>query len=323
MTNIEDFLRSIDIFSELKDEELSILGRVMGEEIFDTGEVLFREQENGDELFLVAQGKISISVNLPDGGELEISEIGKGNFFGEMAIFEQAPRSATCTAKERSRLVSLRRDHFYELIRSHPRIATEIMYKMLNITTERLRNTNNFLSDMVQWGEKARQRAVTDEFTGLYNRRFLEDALEEKFSRARVRNEQLALAMVDLDYFGKLNNEYGEEVGDTVILTAVSVFRAVFGEEDILVRYGGDEFTVIMPGSGSEEAYAKCGTVCAQLRNSDLLEGSNGRIRQVTSSIGVAVFPDHAKSVKKLMDKADSALYKAKELGRNRAQLAE
>ena len=323
MPKVEDFLRSLDIFSRLKGEELSILRTAMREKFLNTGEVLFHEKEKGDELYIVKHGSIAVSVLLPDGDDLEISEISEGNFFGEMAIFEHAPRSATCTAKEESHLLSLGRDAFYELIRSHPGTATEIMYKMLNITTERLRNTNNFLSDMVQWGEKARKRAVTDDFTGLYNRRFLEDALEEKFSRARIKNEQFSIAMVDLDYFGELNKEYGEEIGDKVILAAVSVFHTVFDEDDILVRYGGDEFTVIMPGKDADTARAKCRTVCAELRKCRILEDMNGNISQITSSIGIAVFPQHAKSAKKLMDKADGALYKAKERGRNRAELSD
>ena len=124
------------------------------------------------------RGRIAIEVQLSDGKKLEISEIQSGNFFGEMSIFEDAPRSATCTTKETelSSTASINPISF-KLMETHPRIAAKMMYRMLNITASRLKNTDNFLSDMVQWGETARRRAVTDDFTGLYNRRFLRRCL--------------------------------------------------------------------------------------------------------------------------------------------------
>jgi diguanylate cyclase (GGDEF)-like protein len=204
---------------------------------------------------------------------------------------------------------------------NNPEIATRMMYRMLNITTSRLKNTGNFLSDMVQFGETARKRAVTDEFTGLYNRRFLEDAVEEQFSLAKRSKKPLTIAMVDLDHFGTLNKEYGEQVGDRVLLEAVEVFRNVFVQNEILIRYGGDEFTFILPGATSVQARKLCNRVCEKLRKLTVLEGFNGSIRRVTSSIGIASYPEHAQSLKKLMECADSALYQAKEKGRNRTAI--
>ncbi len=317
-----DFLRSIDMFADLDDPELAVLGSSMRSIEIEAGSVLFREGDKGDELFVVKEGAVSISVKLPDEQELVISEIQEGNFFGEMSIFEGAPRSATCRTKMKSTLFGLKSGDFYELIRSHPRTASKIMYRMLAITVERLRNTGNFLTDMVQWGEDARKRAVTDDFTGLFNRRFLDDALEERFREAKMKGSSLCLAMVDLDHFGSLNKEYGEQVGNAVILEAVSVFKTVFGTKDILIRYGGDEFTFVLPETTSSEALEKCETVCSGLRKLSILEPFGGTIRRVTSSIGVAAYPEHARTVKELLEKADGALYKAKESGRDRAMPA-
>ncbi len=323
MQKAEEFLHTIEIFQDLSGEELRVIRSLMGESEIGPGHILFHQNDDGEELFLVKEGRIAITVKLPDGQDLELSEISGGSFFGEMSIFEEEPRSATCSAKEPSSLLRLNKRDFYRLIETHPEIATKVMYRMLAITAQRLNNTGNFLSDMVQFGENARKRAVTDEFTGLYNRRFLEDALEEQFSQAKMRKRALTIAMFDLDHFGTLNKEYGEKSGDDVILAAVAVFNSIFSGDAILVRYGGDEFTFILYDTPAEKAKELCDRVCGELRKLDILEGLGGEITRITSSIGIASYPEHAKSVKKLMEKADGALYKAKENGRNRTALAD
>lgn len=312
----ELFLRKIDIFSNLTEEELTIIRSVMKTREIDAGKTLFREGDRGDEIFIIESGRVAIAVELSGGQKLELSEMSGGDFFGEMSIFENAPRSATCYTKEKTVLHGLKGEDFYRLIKRHPEISIKIMYRMLNITTERLMKTSNFLADMVQWGEGARKRAITDEFTGLFNRRFLDDTLEERFTEARLKSVPLSLAMVDLDNFGKLNEKYGEERGNEVILSAVKIFREIFEEKDILVRYGGDEFTLLLIDKGPEEACRMCNQVCENLR---ALESGV----KITSSIGLASHPFHAKSAEELKEKADKALYRAKELGRDRVVVAE
>ncbi|MEW5814869.1 MAG: GGDEF domain-containing protein [Spirochaetota bacterium] len=316
-----DFLKRIDIFSNLDTEELRVIFSLMYQTEIQGGKILFHEGDAGDKLFIVASGKVAISVKLPDGSDLDITEINAGNFFGEMSIFENAPRSATCYTKEDSVLFSLQDSNFFDLMRMQPATAIKIMHRMLNITVQRLQRTGAFLSDMVTWGESARKRAITDELTGLFNRRFLDDALEEQFSRAKQNGQPLALVMVDLDHFGELNREYGQATGDNVILAVTPVFKSLFNEKAILARYGGDEFTFILPETEGEEAYKLCEKVCKELRALTILENLGGGVTRITSSIGVASFPENAQTLEALKGRADQALYRAKELGRDRAVL--
>lgn len=320
-TTSVEVLRSFDIFSSLSRDELALLYSFMTVEEYCRGHILFNEGDTGKIMYIVLSGSVSISVNTPNGGELEIAEISEGNFFGEMSIFDSASRSATCSAKCDTKVLSLKAEDFYQFINDKPQAGIAIMHRMLNITTLRLQNTGAFLSDMVTWGEQARVRAITDDFTGLYNRRFLDESLEECISEAKSKGHPLSVVMIDLDHFGTLNNEYGQETGDKVILAVVPIFKKLFRKEDILARYGGDEFTFLLPRTAGTQALNICTKLVREIRKINLLENLEGSLKTVTASIGIACFHDADDSPARITEKADQALYKAKEAGRNTAVL--
>lgn len=321
--NNADFLRSVDIFSLLNEEEMASVLALMKTRRMKTGDYLFREGDEGNELYIVCSGMVGSSIRLPDGRQREIATFGAGNFFGEMSIFDTASRSATCYCKEDCELLCLHASGFYELIEHSPAVSVKIMYRMLNITTQRLRDTGQFLSDMVHWGEAARKRAITDELTGVYNRRFLDDALESHFEAARTGGTSLSLVMVDLDHFREINDMHGHEAGDRLLLQVVAVFTKHLRPNDILARYGGDEFTVLMPDTGTDEALAVAEGIRRDVAAIDSIVSDTGAVCRVTTSQGIATVPDHAADARDLREKADRALYRAKEEGRDRIICAE
>jgi diguanylate cyclase (GGDEF)-like protein len=307
-------LGGIDIFSVLGRPELAALAAKMRSRAYEPGEAVFREGESGDELFVVTSGLVSVSVRSGDAEDIELTRMGAGAFFGEMAILERAPRSATCAAVERTDCLVLKADDFEALLVEEPKAAVGVLERMLGIAADRLLKTGSFLSRMVQWGDDARKRAVTDSATGLFNRRYLEDSFESILARVKREEKGLSFAMFDLDRFGKLNAAYGAEFCDRLIVLVAEAFRRVFGEEDILVRYGGDEFCFLIRDSPAE-AERKCGGVCAALRGLSFPEHPE---LKVSCSIGLAHFPEAGTGTEELKDKADKALYAAKEVGRDR-----
>jgi diguanylate cyclase (GGDEF)-like protein len=286
----------------------------MTERRCERGDILFREGDKGDEMYVVCEGSVGIYLTTEDSQEVMLSEIGAGSFFGEMSIIEQEPRSATCRALSEGRLLVLSADGFHTLTQKRPRIAMTVLRRMARITTERLGKTGALLSGMVRWGEDARRRAMTDEMTGVFNRRFYDEALDSYVRRADVEQKPLCLAMFDLDRFGGLNKEYGEEFCDGLILEAVRIFQDVFAGTDILVRYGGDEFAFLMPHCGADAAAAKCRRVNERFRQLRFDEHPELRL---TCSMGLAAYPAHASDLASLKEKADQALYEAKEAGRD------
>jgi diguanylate cyclase (GGDEF)-like protein len=312
------FLAGVGIFSLLDGSEVaSVLPHLAARELAE-GELLFRQGDEGDELFIIQSGGVRVALALAEGAEHEITRMGPGDFFGEMCIFDSAPRSASCTATAATRLFSLSRQGFSGLIARRPRTALKLMYRMLNVTTQRLRETSGFVTDMVTWGESARKRAVTDELTGAYNRRFLEDSLDGYLAEARQKGRPLSLAMVDLDHFRQINEAHGQAAGDEAIKGVASAFRAALHPGDVVARYGGDEFLLIMPSTDSREAAGRLDGLCGHVAGLGILAHLGGPVSAVTTSIGVASWPEHAEDLPALKAAADAALYRAKEEGRNR-----
>lgn len=316
------FLKSVAIFADLETEERAHIAALLSQVDLQRDQRLFRQGDPGETLYIVHTGTCAITVNLADGQELDIAQFESGDFFGEMSIFENEPRSAGCYARTDSVLFALTERDFHRLMDEHPRLAQKVMFRMLTATAQRLANTNVFLSDMVQWGEAARKRAVTDEATGLFNRRFLDEALEEQFQKARTDDSPISVVMLDLDHFNGINEAYGHAVGDEVITAVVPVFRRHFREQDIVARYGGDEFTVLLPGTPAEEAFTICDAVCRDVARLPVLADRGGQITHATTSQGVASYPAHGSTVAEVWEQADLALYRSKKLGRNRVTLA-
>jgi len=317
------FLKNVAIFNSFTTGELKIILESLKLKEIKKNEKLFNEGDEGNELFIVKTGSIISSIKTSTGAQREIANFRSGDFFGEMSIFENAARSATCFSKEDSIVYSFHKTDFFKLLESRPDFAIRIIYKMLNITTQRLRNTGKFLSEMVRWGNEASKRAVTDELTGIYNRHYLDNALKDYFRKSKTSGKPLSIIMVDLDHFREINNLYDHKTGDLSIIEVVKVFKNHLREQDSMARYGGDEFTVILRETEQNDAFELAETIRKEVCKIDILKNLGGKMSSLSLSMGLATFPDNADNLEDLRQKADRALYKAKDSGRNRVTCAE
>ncbi|MFW6355165.1 MAG: diguanylate cyclase [Spirochaetota bacterium] len=314
-----DLLHRVAILENLASDELDIFRRFLEEVTCDPGCVVFRQGDEGHELYIVGEGTVSVRVRANGGVDVDVAQLGPGDFFGEMSIYEDAPRSATCVMPGGGRLFRLQKEHLFSLMSRHPHTATKVLHRMVNITTGRLTRTSSFLSDLVQWGENARRRAITDDLTGLYNRRYLDSALEQQITETLVKNRIFSLIMMDLDHFHAINDTYGQPFGDRLIASVAPPLRSILGTTGIAARYGGDEFTIILPGAAADEALESAEAIRRAVASLEVL-GPSGIVR-VTASQGIAEFPRHGSTLETIKQAADKALYRAKEAGRNRAIL--
>lgn len=159
--------------------------------------------------------------------------------------------------------------------------------------------------------------SITDALTGIANRRHFEWRLSEEVERARRYKYPLSALMLDLDHFKQINDTYGHQVGDTVLQQVAQRLKHSLRRTDFLARYGGEEFVILAPQTPSERALVLAERIRQVIAKSPIPVADNLQIH-ITVSVGVAVFPDHAQNEIGLVRAADAALYKAKQLGRNR-----
>jgi diguanylate cyclase (GGDEF)-like protein len=157
---------------------------------------------------------------------------------------------------------------------------------------------------------------ITDNMTGLYNARHFHHVLTVELSRSQRSGEPLALIMVDSDSLKEFNDRMGHQKGDDYLRTIGRVLKSSVRLSDYAFRYAGDEFLVLLPGIGTEEAMLVADRVRQQIADEEAEEGTGG-----TVSMGVAVYPEHAESGESLLSMADRAMYESKRLGKNRVTL--
>jgi diguanylate cyclase (GGDEF)-like protein/PAS domain S-box-containing protein len=170
--------------------------------------------------------------------------------------------------------------------------------------------------------EALRTQSIKDTLTGLYNRRYLEEMLEREIRRAVRAEQALGLLMLDLDHFKKFNDTYGHDAGDTVLRESATFLAKSIRAEDIVCRFGGEEFVVILPTANLNASCARAERIRSRLRELTVLHQGQS-LGMVTVSVGVAVLPEHGTSPKELLEAADAALYRAKRDGRDRVVAAE
>lgn len=316
------FLKNVSMFSSLKISEIHQFAQRLEPVRYKKNSVVFREKQDGNELYIIKAGAISVRIHIQDGTEREIAVLKSGEFFGEMAIFDNEPRSATCIAAEDCELLRLHKDDFFSMMKMSPLPAIKAMKSMLNKTTDRLNASGQVITQMVKWGEDASLRAVTDKLTGVYNRRYLESELDNRFALAQKNSTSLVLVMADMDYFREVNEGYSHEVGDRYIVEVAKVFTNTFRKTDIVSRYGGDEFTILLPDTDLETALEVNEQVRQNVEKLDFLKKLEGPDLHISVSLGLSCFPATCRTAAELKEQADKALYAAKHNGRNRVEQA-
>lgn len=165
--------------------------------------------------------------------------------------------------------------------------------------------------------EALEQRAMRDALTGLFNRRVLDDALPLEIARARRRAQTVAVIMGDLDRFKRINDQYGHACGDAVLRRVALLLQVGMRAGDVLCRYGGEEFTMILPECTLASACQRTEAIRAAIEETDWA-GKECEVAGVTMSFGVAAYPDHGDTAEEVLRAADQALLQAKARGRNR-----
>ncbi len=354
MNPVVDFIETVPLFEGMSGLELNAVSAFLEPRRYKAGAVICRQGDRGGELLIVKVGRAgSVSSNplSPVGEESEgqrireetgekhplspdgsnkgwqsaaqaVVEYGPKRFIGEIALVEGEPQPSTIVALEDCELYALDGIDFFRLVWELPMIGVRLLSNMGREMAAALNRRSVFLDDLMRWGESARRRAITDQLSGLFNRRFLDEAVALRLARGDYATRPCAVLMLDVDHFRDINDRYGHEAGDAVIANVGASIGRSLREGDIAARLSGDEFAFLLAHADTEEA----GMAAERVRKliADLyLEFRPGagnkpeRVR-ISASLGVSSWPRNGLSARELFETADEALGRAKREGRNR-----
>ncbi len=266
----------------------------------DAGQILFCEKETADSVYWIESGALAILQ-----GELRNPRLlgfrHPGQLVGEIALLEDIPRTASVAAIVPTRLKSLTRDEFHELLQHNQSVGVEIM----RLLSARLRE--------IQPAEYS--AGLFDHLTGALSRQALDERLQEVIKRARLYHYGFSLSFLDLDHFKEVNDNYGHARGDEILVAFAQRVMAELRTTDLLFRYGGDEFVLILQGTDPVRGLALIQRLIDQARTEPVK--GNPPIH-ISFSAGSANFPEDGDTPEALLKMADQRVYHSKRNGRGR-----
>jgi diguanylate cyclase (GGDEF)-like protein len=272
---------------------------------------------------------ILMDVEMPGLGGVEVCRIIKANSgeggFGFIPVILMTARQAAGKVEG----LELGADDYlvkpFDMMELGARVKSMLRLKALqDALVEKNRELDKANKELARKREELLALSRTDPLTGLYNRRYFEERLQEEFARARRYRAPLSLAMLDVDFFKRINDTYGHPFGDEVLRAVAQVTRARLREVDLLARYGGEELIALLPETSPADALRACERVREAIEALQLeYSGPDGakQVVRCTASLGLASLPSPSlQTPEDLLRAADECLYAAKGAGRNRVR---
>lgn len=308
-----ELLRKVDMFSQLAEYELDIIAEYCEYVKLKKGEPVFSCGSPSGELYVIDSGRIGI-MSVENQDTAVIAQIVAGESFGELDFLEGSPRNAGAFADEESMLLRFpgRDIRPGDIFAKHPDIFARLLYKLLATVSCRIWNVNRLLYSKTDWLLELHKQLLCDKMTGLYNQTFLK---EDFVNLLPDTGSSVSLLMIKPDNFKEINDSYGHVAGDQVLNLMAIFLQSELRENDIGVRYRGDEYAAILIDTGREKAVKRASDIRRTFSEMDISGITGTGTLNIKVSIGIAVFPDDAGSSQELVSVAHKKMFTARESG--------
>ncbi len=305
-----DDLNRLFLFADVKSDILEQVARACPVFRLDEGETLIKRGQRNHSLYIILKGRLRIQLDKGDGTAL--SYIGEGRCVGEMSIIEEEDTSASVIADVACDVLEIEDQILWGLIEQSSVVAKNL----LRLLSKRVRNDNHTISETKKLQQYYEEKSNFDTLTGLRNRRWLDEHFEQYASM----NHPVCLLMIDIDHFKNYNDQFGHLAGDFAIASVAKVMSGNLRQEDIALRYGGEEFVAILHNSYLDYAHEVANRLLEHISKQIIIDQHGKPLPSVTVSIGMA---QHSRgdSRETLITHADNALYAAKRAGRNQVKV--
>ncbi|NIV17768.1 MAG: diguanylate cyclase [Woeseiaceae bacterium] len=304
-------LAGLDLFKGVAADDVQLLLQKCDRRDLAKGEVLIAPDQKNEHVFIVLSGSLNVHVASLDTPVLATMDTGA--CVGEMSIIEDRDPSAYVVGAEETHLLVIHQSILWEMVDA----SHEFAKNLLIVLSERVRSHNKVIAESFGELRKFEEHAKTDALTGLSNRFSMEEKFTEEISACQENEHPVSLIMIDIDNFKVFNDQFGHMAGDRALSAVAEVLKRQFRPHDLLVRFGGDEFAVLLPEADENVAMKIADRVRKAVCGSTG-DGSDSLIKiPVRISMGVAQLESHG-TLATLIHAADAALYRAKNAGRDR-----
>ncbi len=279
----------------------------------EAGKTVTEALRRGGNLYILLSGELGVMADQQnEPNESAMYNVLPGECFGELSVFDEQSALPPFTAKQPSDLLVIESSRLWHIVDDIHGVARNL----LHLLSFRIQAANARLRQRRKVGRFYQQLSMLDGLTGLYNRAWLNENLPLLVGNADAPVRTLSVIMMDLDHFKQFNDQNGHLAGDDALRTAAKVFGEALRPTDYAVRYGGEEFIVILPGADQKTGKRVANRLCARMRQTIVFDDMRVPLPHVTGSFGVALLRA-GQNAEDLIASADQALYRAKQAGRD------